>query len=149
MKCPFCTGSKIKVIDTRNSNDLEAIRRRRKCLRCGRRFTTYERIEDFGLTVIKRDGRKEKFDKNKIRIGIQKACKNRSVSIEKINKIVSAIEGKIKSYKKSEIKSSAIGELVMKKLRKVDEVAYLRFASVYKSFNNLQSFEKEIRGLKK
>jgi transcriptional repressor NrdR len=148
MKCPFCSSSKIEVIDTRDSDD-NRIRRRRVCKKCKRRFTTYEEIEKEDLFVIKKDGRREKFDRHKLLVGIQKSCEKRPISMEKIESIVNWIERKLRSYDKKEIKSSLIGELVMKKLREIDEVAYIRFASVYRSFTDIDAFQEYLSHLKK
>jgi transcriptional repressor NrdR len=148
MKCPFCSSSKIEVIDTRDSDD-NRIRRRRVCKKCKRRFTTYEEIEKEDLFVIKKDGRREKFDRHKLLVGIQKSCEKRPISMEKIESIVNWIERKLRSYDKKEIKSSLIGELVIKKLREIDEVAYIRFASVYRSFTDIDAFQEYLSHLKK
>jgi len=148
MKCPFCSSSKIEVIDTRDSDD-NRIRRRRVCKKCKRRFTTYEEIEKEDLFVIKKDGRRDKFYRHKLLVGIQKSCEKRPISMEKIESIVNWIERKLRSYDKKEIKSSLIGELVMKKLREIDEVAYIRFASVYRSFTDIDAFQEYLSHLKK
>lgn len=146
MKCPFCSTEEIKVLDTRESN-IDTTRRRRECLKCGKRFTTYERIELDNLIVVKKDGRREKFDRNKILKGIEKACEKRPISTEKIEKVVDEIESELRN-KGTEIKGKQIGKIVMEKLRELDEVAYIRFASVYKRFTDIASFEKELQNLK-
>lgn len=148
MKCPFCTHSETDVIDTRDTDDLR-IRRRRECAKCKRRFTTYEEIEKEDLFVIKKDGRREKFDRHKLLSGIQKSCEKRPVSIEECEGMAAWVEGKIRKTDKQEIRSNEIGEFVMEKLRKVDDVAYIRFASVYRSFTDIDSFEKYLKSLKK
>ena len=146
MRCPYCQSAELKVVDKRNSFD--QIRRRRECNSCGKRFTTYEKIEVAPLIVIKRDGRREKFDPNKIKIGIMKACEKRPISQEEINKIVNEIESTLRNMDSIEIPSKVIGDLVMEKLKVLDQVAYVRFASVYKQFKDLESFEEELRILK-
>lgn len=146
IRCPFCNSSKLKVIDKRSSNDL-SIRRRRECLKCKQRFTTYERIEPIELIVIKKDNRREKFDRNKIKNGILKACEKRAISIEQLDKIVDEVEQKLRKLNKKEVKSNYIGELIMKKLKNLDRIAYIRFASVYKEFEDVDSFKEEIKSL--
>ena len=134
-------------IDSRDSENLEAIRRRRECLKCLKRFTTYERIESTNLVVIKKDGRREEFDRIKVKSGITKACEKRPVTSDDIEEMVDSIEFDIKNYKTTEIPSSKIGEMVMKYLKRKDKVAYVRFASVYREFTDLDDFEKELSGL--
>jgi len=148
MRCPFCTHSETDVIDTRDTDE-SRIRRRRECAKCGRRFTTYEEIEKEDLFVIKKDGRREKFDRHKLLSGIQKSCEKRPVSVEQCEEIANWVEGRLRKEDRQEVKSSAIGELVMERLRKVDDVAYIRFASVYRSFTDIDSFEKYLKGLKR
>ncbi len=148
MRCPFCNSSKIKVVDKRESGE-DAIRRRRECESCKKRWTTYEKIELLPIVVVKRDGRLESFDRNKIRSGIMRAVEKRPVSPDKVNDILNDVENEIRSRGKSEIKSREIGELVMNKLKNVDEVAYIRFASVYRQFKAVEDFEKELKELKK
>ena len=148
MRCPFCNHADSDVIDTRDTDGLR-IRRRRECAKCGRRFTTYEEIEKEDLFVIKKDGRREKFDRHKLLSGVQKACEKRPVSVEETEEIANWVEGRIRKTDKQEVKSSEIGEFVMEKLRKVDDVAYIRFASVYRSFTDIDSFEIYLKGLKK
>lgn len=140
---------KTKVIDKRAISNGEINRRRRKCLTCNKRFTTYERIEEANILVIKKDGRKEPFVKEKLKIGIVKACEKRPISMEQIDKIVDDIERRIRRYKSMNIKSSVIGGMVTKKLKAVDKIAYLRFTSVYKSFKNPKDFENELKLLKR
>ncbi|MBI4176776.1 MAG: transcriptional repressor NrdR [Candidatus Aenigmarchaeota archaeon] len=148
MKCPYCPAQETKVIETRDT-DLDSLRRRRECARCGKRFTTYEKLDVTGLFVVKRDGRREKFDRVKLRTGILKACEKRPVSHEKIEAAIDEIEKKLREGGKTEVRTRRIGELVMEKLRELDEVAYIRFASVYRNFSDIESFEKEIKTLKK
>jgi len=149
MKCPFCQKSSNKVVDSRLSQNGRAIRRRRECLRCKRRFTTYEYIEETPLMVIKKDGRREPFDRNKLLAGVVKACEKRPISMERLEKLADSIGQAIQKDFQKEIKSKAIGELVMKKLYGLDEVAYVRFASVYRQFKDVSQFMKEIKHLLK
>lgn len=147
MKCPNCLSDNTKVIDSRDVDDFRAVRRRRECEKCSNRFTTYERVELINLLVIKKDGKRESYDRNKIESGILKSCEKRPISKEQIDAIVSEIERRLQSTCDTEIKSKYIGELVSRALKKVDKVAYIRFASVYKSFEDIESFEQELRGL--
>lgn len=152
MICPFCGHDETKVVDSRDTNDGKAIRRRRECEKCQARFSTYEEMEITRLAVIKRDGSKQEYDKNKVEIGIRKALEKRPVSEEKITKILGDIEFEINSYSSSkndpecqnEISSKEIGKIVLEKLKEIDDVGYLRFASVYKSFKSAESFRKEM-----
>jgi len=145
MKCPFCSNAENKVIDSRLSRDSNAIRRRRECLDCGRRFTTYEFVEEVLPTVVKKDGRREPFDRTKIMTGIKKACEKRPISTDTIEKIVENIERACQEYQDKEIASSAVGELVMKELHDLDGVAYVRFASVYRQFRDVIEFVDELK----
>ena len=146
MICPYCNNTETKVTDKRDSNEIT--RRRRECLKCEKRFTTYERVE-LDLSVIKKDGKREEFDRDKLHKGIMKALEKRSFSSEDIDKVVSEIESKVyRLAKDKDIKSSKIGEIVMDRLKKVDKVAYIRFASVYKDFQDVESFEEEAKKLK-
>ncbi len=146
MRCPFCYHESLKVIDKReHSND--TIRRRRECLKCGRRFTTYERIEGLGIRVVKKSGAREQFDRNKLMRGILRACEKRPITSEQIEEMVRDIEIELRSNDTPEVHSKIIGELVMDKLKKVDKVAYVRFASVYRDFADLKSFEEVIKRL--
>jgi transcriptional repressor NrdR len=145
MKCPYCANKFLRVTDKRSSAD--GIRRRRECLKCKKRFTTYERIEQSDLFVIKKDGRKEQFSREKIENGLIKAFEKRPVSKETIEKIVNEIEEQIRKRGKKEIKSSLIGEMVIKKIKKIDNIAYIRFVSVYKEFKHLNDFKREIKEL--
>lgn len=138
-----------RVVDKRETSNLSVTRRRRECTRCGRRFTTYERVEYPELVVIKKDGRREKFSREKIMRGIERACEKRPISVEKINEIVDEIEAELRRKDRNEVLSSEIGELVMEKLKKLDEVAYVRFASVYRAFADVSSFVKEVEELLK
>lgn len=149
MKCPFCGSLNTKVIDKRSISSGEVNRRRRVCLSCKKRFTTYERVEGTNIFVLKKDGRREPFIREKIKAGILKACEKRPITEEQIDKIVDDIERRIRRYKSTEIKSSTIGAMVIKKLKIVDKIAYLRFASVYKSFKDTKDFEKELKALKR
>lgn len=148
MKCPFCTCEEDKVVDSRSSREGKAIRRRRECLSCGQRFTTYEYVETIPLTIVKADGRREPYDRQKILGGFYTACKKRPVSTETIDQMVDQIENAIQAMPESEINSKVIGELAMKALFPVDEVAYIRFASVYRKFKEIKEFLSEISGMK-
>lgn len=143
MHCPYCNHSETKVIDSRDTNDGKAIRRRRECEKCQARFSTYEEVEIMRLSILKKDGRKEEYDKKKIDSGIRKSLEKRPVSEERINKIIGDIEYEIQSKENNEITSKEIGKIVLEKLKETDDVAYLRFASVYKSFGSAESFRKE------
>ena len=143
MKCKFC-GSNTKVTDKRESHD--GTRRRRECLKCKKRFTTYEKVFEKDIIVVKKDGRREHFLDEKLRLGLIKACQKRPVSMEKIDKIVEDIKEKLRK-KGKEVKSEIIGKMVMNKLKRLDKVAYIRFASVYRHFQDVSDFKKEIRGL--
>lgn len=147
MRCVFCNCLQSRVIDSRQSEDGSSIRRRRECESCGRRFTTYERIDLVPLMVVKRDQTREQFDINKLRAGIVKACEKRPVSLEAINKMAQDIEQKLYRQSDSEITSIMIGELVMDSLKAMDEVAYVRFASVYRQFRDIQTFRDELNKL--
>jgi transcriptional repressor NrdR len=149
MKCPFCTLVDNRVIDSRLSKDKRVIRRRRECLECGRRFTTYERVEENLPLVIKKDGRREQFDRNKILIGVKKACEKRPISIDTIEKIADRIEQFLQDKAENEVYSSEIGEEVMKELYNLDQVAYVRFASVYREFKDINAFMNELKELLK
>ena len=146
MECPYCHHIETKVTDSRDTGSY-TIRRRRECLKCNKRFTTYEYIEMTPVYIIKKDGRREKFERNKIKKGLMKALEKRPVSHEKIEEMINIIEDKIRKAGQEEIESSIIGEYVMDQLKKVDQVAYIRFASVYRSFADVTFFEKEIKNL--
>lgn len=147
MKCPFCNDNENKVIDSRETSESSAIRRRRECMNCGKRFTTYEYVEKTPLMVIKKDGRREPFNHQKILKGLIKACEKRPISVEKLEVIVSAIEIETQKKFEQELESSRIGELVMEKLAELDDVAYVRFASVYRQFKDINQFMRELRGV--
>jgi len=145
MECPYCLNPNSRVTDKRKSP--EGIRRRRECLKCKKRFTTYEKIWKTGFQVIKKDGRREIFNREKLEAGIQKAFEKRPVSQDKIDKMVNEIEEQLRRKGKKEISSSVIGELVMRKIKKLDNIAYIRFASVYRDFQDIKDFKKEIKEL--
>lgn len=145
MKCQFCGYHEDKVVDSRSSSEGASVRRRRECIKCGRRFTTYEYIEELPLMVIKKDGRREPFDRKKIQAGIIKACEKRPISIEKIDDVVIGVERAILKKNDREVPAVFIGELIMQKLADLDEVAYVRFASVYRQFKDVNQFMKELK----
>ncbi len=147
MKCPFCGHEEDKVVDSRSAQDGRAVRRRRECLKCKERYTTYEYIEEVTLTVIKSDGRREPFDRQKLLLGIKLACNKRPISLKKMESLVDEIEEEITKLSRSEIPSPKIGELVMEKLKNIDEVAYVRFASVYRKFQDKAEFLAELKKL--
>ncbi len=149
MKCPYCLRQKTKVVDKRDIPEVDTIRRRRECLECGKRFTTYERIELTGLSVIKKDGKRESFDRDKLLSGVLKACEKRPIPRERVEKLVGEVEAELRNQDDKEIPSTEIGKLVMEKLRDLDKVAYIRFASVYREFTDLSSFETELVKLRK
>ncbi|GAB6100517.1 transcriptional regulator NrdR [Halanaerocella petrolearia] len=144
MKCPYCNHSESKVVDSRATEDNTTIRRRRECLSCEERFTTYERIDDLPIMVIKRDGSRERFDRNKLLNGLLRSCEKRPISREQLEKVVNLVEKKVKNRMENEVPSTVIGELVMDYLCELDEVAYVRFASVYRQFKDIQTFRKEL-----
>jgi transcriptional repressor NrdR len=147
MKCPFCSHNEDKVIDSRETADATAIRRRRECLECGKRFTTYEYVEKTPLMVIKKDGRREPFNREKILAGLRNACQKRPISMEKMEKIVAEVESEIQKKFDQEVESRYIGELMIEKLSKLDDVAYVRFASVYRQFKDINQFMRELRDI--
>lgn len=147
MKCIYCGNEESKVIDSRNTDENNAIRRRRECLNCGRRFTTYEVIETTPILVVKNDGSRQSFDPSKLKNGIIKACEKRPVSMNQIDKVVSDIQKSIQNKLTQEIRSSQLGEMVMDALKALDEVAYVRFASVYRQFKDLESFKKLLESM--
>lgn len=149
MKCPFCGNDDIKVIDTRNMSENNSIRRRRMCEKCGKRFTTYEKIEIISLVVKKSGGTIESFDRNKLLRGIMLSCNKRLVSKEQMESIADYVENYAFSHGKSEIESREIGNIVMEKLKEIDEVAYVRFASVYRKFEDIDSFMAELKAMVK
>ncbi len=149
MKCPFCEYEESKVIDSRPTDEGEAIRRRRECLSCGKRFTTYEKIENIPLMVIKKDGSRQMFDRIKLLNGIMRACEKRPVATVDMERIVSEVEAATQNFLEREISSQTIGEMVMERLQKIDEVAYVRFASVYRQFKDINTFVEEVNKLLK
>jgi transcriptional repressor NrdR len=152
MKCPFCGHTEDRVVDSRVGRDGEFIRRRRECLKCRRRYTTYEHIENVVLHVVKRDGRREEFDRQKLRSAIIKACAKRPVGMEQVDEIVNDIEARLHERAEKEISSDEVGRLVIERLEKLDQVAYVRFASVYRKFQDVSQFTEtvdQLRGLLK
>ena len=147
MKCPYCAYEESKVIDSRPADDGERIRRRRECLNCGKRFTTHETVETIPLIVVKRDKSREPFDRNKLLGGLLRACEKRPVSLETIENIVTGIEASLKNSMDREVTSKMIGEYAMDSLRKIDEVSYVRFASVYRQFKDINTFLDELNKL--
>lgn len=147
MKCPYCSFIESKVIDSRPTEENNSIRRRRECLKCGKRFTTYEKLESVALVVVKKDESRQPFNRNKVLKGIITACEKRPISIVQMEKIADDIESELAQSMEREVKSTVIGEMVMDKLRLLDEVAYVRFASVYKQFEDLSTFMDELNGL--
>ena len=149
MKCPYCSSPDTKVTDSRDTDDGASIRRRRQCLACGRRFTTYETVEQVPIRVIKKNGSRELFDRNKLRSGLIRACEKRNISAAQIEEIVKRVEKKIRNELKHEVSSVEIGNLVMNELKNLDQVAYVRFASVYREFKDIGSFMSELETLMK
>jgi transcriptional repressor NrdR len=149
VKCPFCGFANDKVVDSRESKEAESIRRRRECLKCGKRFTTYERIDEIPYMVIKKDGRREKFDRQKVLNGLLRACEKRPISMGKLEQIVNEAEQFVIDSPDRERRTSELGELIMNRLRKHDKVAYVRFASVYLDFKDVKEFMAELKDLLK
>ena len=147
MKCPYCSFAESKVIDSRPTEENNSIRRRRECLKCGKRFTTYEKLESIALVVVKKDESRQPFNRNKVLKGIITACEKRPISLAQMEKVADDIESELAQSMEREIKSTMIGEMVMDKLRLLDEVAYVRFASVYKQFEDVSTFMDELKGL--
>ncbi len=147
MRCPHCGYKEDKVVDSRATAEESAVRRRRECLKCGKRFTTYEYVEEVSLMVIKKDSRREPFDRKKILAGIMKACEKRPISVEKMEETVTQVERAIQKKSDREVSSSRIGELVMEKLKNLDDVAYVRFASVYRQFKDVGQFMVELKDM--
>ncbi len=145
MRCPFCNHTDGKVVDSRSSKEGDSIRRRRECLNCGKRFTTYERIEEVAQMVIKKDGRREPFDRWKLKSGILKAVEKRPVGLEQVDALIDEVERELFNSSEHEVPTQAIGEAVMRKLKQLDEVAYVRFASVYRQFKDLNEFMSELK----
>ena len=149
MKCPYCNYEETQVIDTRETENLEATRRRRECLKCNKRFTTYERVEEADIVVVKKDGKRERYQRQKLLNGILKACEKRPIPLEKVEKLVDEVESDLRKRDSVEVESKVIGEIAMKKLKTLDKVAYIRFASVYREFEDLERFEEELEKLQK
>lgn len=147
MKCPYCNYPESKVVDSRATEENCSIRRRRECLSCGERFTTYERLEELPLTVIKKDGRTEFFDRNKLLTGLLKACEKRPIQRKELEDIVKDVERELRNRMETEVESGRLGELAMDRLREIDEVAYVRFASVYRQFKDINIFKQELEKL--
>jgi transcriptional repressor NrdR len=147
MNCPFCGHLEDKVVDSRESREGDSIRRRRQCLACERRFTTYERIDEVPYMVVKKDGRREKFDRQKVLAGLLKACEKRPVSMGKLAELVNQVEAKVTDSSEREISTTKIGEFLMDNLRDLDKIAYVRFASVYRDFQDEQAFFEELKAL--
>jgi transcriptional repressor NrdR len=147
VRCPFCGYSDSKVVDSRPADDSNSIRRRRECLECGKRFTTYEKIEEVPLMVVKKSGQREVFNPNKILVGMIKACEKRPISMDKLEAVARDIEKELLNTMEREVTTKYIGELVMERLRKIDPVAYVRFASVYREFKDIDTFMEELQAL--
>jgi len=147
MKCPFCNHMHDRVVDSRESKEGDAIRRRRECLACERRFTTYERIDEVPYMVIKKDGRREKFDRQKVLSGLLKACEKRPISMARLSELVNRVEAKVSDSPEREISTTEIGEFLMEGLRELDKIAYVRFASVYRDFQDEEAFFNELKNL--
>ncbi|HVP66350.1 MAG TPA: transcriptional regulator NrdR [Anaeromyxobacteraceae bacterium] len=148
MRCPFCAHLEDRVVDSRETQDGQVTRRRRECLGCGRRFTTYERVEETLPAVVKKDGRREAYDRQKVVEGLRVACQKRPVAEERIQSVATEVERKLQETGEREVRSSLIGELVMERLRELDPVAFVRFASVYRAFRDVGEFTAEVEGLK-
>jgi len=148
MKCPFCAHLGDKVVDSRESKEGEVIRRRRECLDCGRRFTSYERIDEIPYMVIKKDGTRERFERQKLIAGLLKACEKRPVSVAALEGVADTIEATLQERSEKEMSTEEVGRLVMEQLKRLDKVAYVRFASVYKEFSDLDEFTRELKNLK-
>ena len=149
MRCPYCLNEDTKVVDSRESGEADAVRRRRECLKCEKRFTTYENVESVQISVIKKDGSLESFERAKILHGMLRACEKRSIPRERIERAVTEIESQLRQSNKNEVPSRRIGQFVMEQLQQIDEVAYVRYASVYRSFKDARQFTEEIERLRK
>jgi transcriptional repressor NrdR len=147
MKCPYCGDVENKVIDSRMTKEGNTVRRRRECLACTRRFTTYERVEQLPLVLIKKDGRRETFDRHKVLVGMKKACQKRNISMNALEEFVDELERELQETGEKELPSSVVGERVMTKLHELDDVAYVRFASVYREFKDINDFMSELKEL--
>lgn len=145
MKCPYCRGKRDKVVDSRSIRKNQAVRRRRECLKCHKRYTTYEYVEEIPLMVVKSDGRREPFDRQKVLNGLIRACEKRPISLERLENLVTKIEMQLQNKFVKEVRSKVIGEMLMKLLQNLDEVAYVRFASVYRQFRDVSQFTKELK----
>jgi transcriptional repressor NrdR len=149
MKCPYCSYEETQVIDSRDTENLEATRRRRECSKCKKRFTTYERLEEADIVVVKKDGKRERFERQKVINGILKACEKRPITLEKVETLVDEVESDLRKRDSVEVDSKTIGKMVMRQLKNLDKVAYIRFASVYLEFEDLTRFEEELDKLQK
>ena len=149
MKCPYCNYEETQVIDSRDTENLETTRRRRECTKCNRRFTTYERVEEADIVVVKKDGSRERYQRQKLLNGILRACEKRQIPLEKIEKIVDEVESDLRKRDTVEVDSKTIGRIAMRKLRSLDKVAFLRFASVYLEFDDIDRFQEELEKLQK
>ncbi len=147
MKCPYCGSKETEVVETRDSEDLETIRRRRECTKCNKRFTTYERIENVHLIVIKKDGKREQFDRDKLKRGILSSCQKTKITLADVERIVVEIERELRTADSVEVESKRIGQMVATRLKSLDKVAYIRFSSVFKRFVDIEDFEKEVKKL--
>ncbi|MDD3920024.1 MAG: transcriptional regulator NrdR [Eubacteriales bacterium] len=147
MKCRYCSSTDSKVIDSRPTDDGSAIRRRRECIGCGRRFTTYEKIEELPIMVIKKDGRREPYDREKILSGVRRACEKRPISAAEQDQVVEDVSREVNNLLEQEVPSKVVGEFVMQRLKELDEVAYVRFASVYRQFKDINTFKQELEML--
>jgi transcriptional repressor NrdR len=147
MKCPYCGSIESEVVETRAAEDVDTIRRRRECLKCEKRFTTYERIENVNLVVIKKDGKREQFDRDKLKGGIIRSCEKTMVSVDAIEKIVTEVERELRGADSVEVESKKIGQMVATRLKKIDKVAYIRFSSVFKRFVDIEDFQEEVKRL--
>lgn len=149
MKCPFCSHEETQVIETRDTEGLESTRRRRECVKCTKRFTTYEKADLFSIVIVKKDGKREQYDPQKVMKGVMKACEKRPISLEQMRNLVGGIEPELRKRDSPEVDSKVIGRIVMRKLRSLDKVAYIRFASVYREFEDLETFKDELSKLLK
>src|SRR5438270_10500334 len=145
MKCPFCGHANDKVVDSRESKEADSIRRRRECLKCEKRFTTYERIDEIPYMVVKKDGRREKFDRQKVMNGLLRACEKRPIGMARLAEIIDVVETKISENPERELSTTEIGEILMEKLSALDKIAYVRFASVYRDFQDVEAFFRELK----
>jgi transcriptional repressor NrdR len=147
MYCIFCQNTDTEVIETRVSDDGTTVRRRRRCLKCDKRFTSYEKVEELPIVIVKRDGRRERFSREKMRTGVLKSCEKTRITVEQIEKIIFDVEKELRQEDSTEIQSSVIGNLIAKNLKKLDKIAYIRFASVFRRFEEVEDFEKEVKKL--